>query len=49
MILAAVLSAVEVVLPLFADDIPRGWFSGLSGITVAGDFVARLIAQQDIE
>jgi len=49
MILAAVLSAVEVVLPLFADDIPRGWFAGLSGVTVAGAFVARLIAQQGIE
>lgn len=49
MVLAGVLSAVEVVLPLFADSIPRGAFAALSGVTVAGAFVARLIAQQDIE
>ena len=49
MVLAGVLSAVEVVLPLFADSIPRGTFAALSGVTVAGAFVARLIAQQDIE
>lgn len=49
MILAGVLSAVEVVLPLFADSIPRGTFAALSGVTVAAAFVARLVAQQDIE
>lgn len=49
MVLAGVLSAVEVVLPLFADSIPRGTFAALSGITVAAAFVARLVAQQDIE
>ena len=49
MVLAGVLSAVEVVLRLFADDLPRGVFAGLSGITVAGAFIARLVAQQDIE
>jgi len=49
MILAGVLSAVEVILPLFADSIPRGTFAALSGITVAAAFVARLVAQQDIE
>lgn len=49
MVLAGVLSAVEVILPLFADAIPRGTFAALSGITVAAAFVARLVAQQDIE
>ncbi len=49
MILAGVLSAVEVILPLFADSIPRGTFAALSGVTVAAAFVARLVAQQDIE
>ena len=48
MVLAGVLSAVEVVLPLFADSIPRGTFAALSGVTVAAAFVARLVAQQDI-
>lgn len=49
MILAGILSAVEVILPLFADVIARGTFAALSGITVAAAFVARLVAQQDIE
>ena len=49
MILAGVLSAVEVILPLFADVFARGTFAALSGITVAAAFVARLVAQQDIE
>ena len=49
MVLAGLLSAVEVVLPLFADSIPRGTFAALSGITVAAAFVARLVAQQDVE
>lgn len=49
MILAAILSATEVILPLFADVIARGTFAALSGVTVAAAFVARLVAQQDIE
>lgn len=48
MILAGVLSGVEVVLPLFAHDLPRGLFAGLSGVTVAAAFVARLVAQKDL-
>ncbi len=49
MILAGVLSAVEVILPLFADSIPRGTFAAFSGVMVAAAFVARLVAQPDIE
>lgn len=48
MILAGMLSAVEVVLPLFADSIPRGTFAALSGVTVTCAFVARLVAQKDV-
>lgn len=48
MILAGILSAIEVVLPLFADTIPRGTFAALSGVTVACAFVARLVAQKDV-
>ena len=49
MVVTGILSAVEVVLPLFADDIPRGLFAAFSGVTVAAAFVARLVAQQDLE
>ena len=48
MILAAVLSAVEVVLPFFQDHFPRGLFAALSGAAVAAAFVARLVAQKDV-
>jgi hypothetical protein len=48
MLLAGVLSAVEVVLPLFAYDLPRGVFAALSGVVVMSAFVARLMAQKDL-
>ena len=48
MILAGLLSAAEVVLPLFADEIPRGTFAALSGLAVSSAFVARLVAQKDL-
>lgn len=50
MILAGVLSGFEIALPLIDEvvAIPRGLFAGLSGITVASAFVARLVAQQSV-
>lgn len=46
-ILAGLLSAAEVILPLFVDTLPRGIFSILTLIAVAGAFIARLIAQKE--
>lgn len=48
MIIAGVLSAVEVILPFFEDRFPRGLFAALSGISVGAAFVARLVAQKDV-
>lgn len=50
MIIAAVLSGLEVVLPLIDGvfPIPPGVFAALSGLTVAGAFVARLLAQKGV-
>jgi hypothetical protein len=48
MILAGLLSAAEVVLPLYVDTIPRGLFAGLSILATAGGFVARLLAQRNL-
>jgi hypothetical protein len=48
-ILAGVLSASEVILPLFFDYFDRGTFAILSFIAVSGAFISRLIAQKDIE
>lgn len=49
MLLAAILSGVEVALPFFSDALPRGTFAALSAVTVALAFVARLIAQRGLE
>lgn len=50
MIIAAVLSGLEVALPLIDGvfPIPPGVFAALSGVTVAGAFVARLLAQKGV-
>lgn len=48
-IIAGLLSATEVILPLFFDYFDRGTFAILSFIAVSGAFVSRLIAQKDIE
>lgn len=50
LILAGILSGLEVALPLIDGliPIPQGVFAALSGLTVAGAFVARLIAQRNI-
>lgn len=47
--LAAALSAAEVVLPLFVDAMPRGIFAGLSMAAAIGGAVARVVAQPKME
>lgn len=49
MIVAAILSGVEVALPFFSDALPRGTFAALSAVTVALAFAARLVAQKGVE
>lgn len=50
MILAALLSGLEVFLPLIDGyvDIPRGLFASLSAFATAGAFVARIVAQKNM-
>jgi hypothetical protein len=48
MALAFVLTMLEVMLPFFSDDVPPRMFAVLSGLAVAGAFVARLMAQKDV-
>lgn len=47
--LAGVLTAAEAILPLFAADLPRGLFSSLSAIAIAGAMIARLVAQKELQ
>lgn len=44
-LVAAVLSAAEVILPLFVDSVPRNLFAVLSFVAVGGAMLARLLAQ----
>lgn len=50
LLLAGLLSGMEVALPLVDGvyEIPRGVFAALSGVTVAGAFVARIVAQKGL-
>lgn len=45
MVLAALLSGCEVVLPLYSDLIAHGVFAVLSFIVTAAAFIARFVAQ----
>lgn len=47
-LLAAFLSGVEVVLPLFAAAFPSGLFAFASFVVTAGALVARLVAQPSL-
>lgn len=47
-ILAGVLSGLEVILPFFSEEIPRSLFAVLSFVAVSAAFVARLVAQKGI-
>lgn len=48
MIIAGVLTACEIVLPLYADAIPRNLFAALSAVFTMAALVARLVAQKDV-
>ena len=47
-ILAGVLSGLEMILPFYSDEIPRNLFAVLSFVAVSAAFVARLVAQKGI-
>ncbi|UXN66258.1 hypothetical protein N8E89_24075 (plasmid) [Phyllobacterium sp. A18/5-2] len=51
MLLAALLSGLEVVLPLLDGvlPIPPGIFAALSFVNVAAAFVVRVVAQKDLD
>jgi len=51
MLLAGLLSGIEAALPLLGGFffIPPGLFAALSGLTVGGAFVARLLAQREFQ
>jgi len=48
LVLAGILSGLEVILPFFSEDIPRNLFAVLSFIAVSAAFVARLVVQKGL-
>jgi len=48
LVLAGILSGLEVILPFFSEDIPRNLFAVLSFVAVAAAFVARLVVQKGL-
>ena len=44
-LLAGVLSGIEVILPLFVDSMPRGVFASLSLLAAVSGAIARVVAQ----
>lgn len=48
LVLAGLLSGLEVALPLFPNALPKGCFAALSALAVGGAFVARLVAQKEM-
>ena len=48
LVIAGILSGVEVILPLFHEDIPKNLFAALSMVFVTLAFVSRLVAQRGL-
>lgn len=48
MLLAGLLSGIEVALPFFTDNFPKGIAAGLSLAVTFAALVMRIIAQQDV-
>ncbi len=48
MIVAAVLTGAEAVLPFFSDSIARGTFAVVTFLVIVGAFAARFIVQQEL-
>lgn len=47
-ILAGILTGLEIILPLFNESIPQNLFAAFSFVCVSAAFVARLVAQRDV-
>lgn len=44
-VVAGLLSGLEVALPFLSEAMPRGLFAGLSMVVVGGAFISRIVAQ----
>ena len=49
LVIAGLLSGVEIILPLLVDSFPKGVFAALSFVFTAAAFIARIVAQNGFE
>ena len=49
LVIAGLLSGVEIILPLLVDSFPKGIFAALSFVFTAAAFVARIVAQKGFD
>lgn len=47
-VLATVFALMQVVLPIYVDDLPKHLFATLTGIATVGVIVSRLVWQKDV-
>jgi hypothetical protein len=48
MVLAGLLTGLEVVVPLMAGFLPHGLFAALAGLSTCAALIARLVAQKSV-
>ncbi len=49
LVIASLLSGVEIIIPLLVDSFPKGVFAALSFVFTAAAFIARIVAQKGFE
>jgi hypothetical protein len=49
MIVAGILTALEVILPLFVEDMPRGLFIAVNLLVIPAAMVARVMSQKGFQ
>ena len=47
-VLATVFALMQVVLPIYVDDLPKHLFATLTGVATVGVIVSRLVWQKDV-
>ena len=47
-VLATIFAVMQVILPIYVDELPKHLFAVLTGIATVGVIVARLVWQEDV-
>lgn len=47
-VLATIFSVMQVIVPIYVDELPKHLFATLTGVATVGVIVARLVWQEDV-